>query len=649
MASTGEVNLILNAGGTAISALKALRSELTNFQTTFRAGFNLNLGAQAASFILALPGHVKNLASQSLQLASSLKDQSDALGISTKALQVYRIALDGAGGRATQLDSAIASSNRALVDARNNSSVAAEAFRTLGLDAGKLSRLPIEQRFDAIARAVRASRDPLAAFSAAGQVLGAKGLPTLLSALQNVSREGFDKFAASASAAGQIVADDTIVRLEAAEKQIKRVRDRLVIYTGDVIAFWHRALGGGDDKPAVVPQPPAPEPVPAASRELQIKAKLRAIELDRQRIEGDTIDSEVEKNERIVPLIDRQVKLLIELQKIRTDGVNLTDDESRLTEEQLSKLKERREIEADIIALRQEGDRLSGIVPGHASRARRDAAGVENPVSPVSNPNFVSGRDAVGTGINEFISQAGSTGEQVAQTLTETLGTAVQGISDGIYGWITGANTFADTMRGLGLSVLRQTLDTIVQIGIQQVVNGNAAKAIAIGWKALTSALRTADTAETVAAEATKTPILATNAALSSASSFGLSAVIGIAALALAIGAFIAGFEGGGYTGDGNKSAPAGVVHRGEYVLTADEVNRLGIGRIEAFKNLRGYETGGYVGIPVTRGAGADGSSQGRNIILVDSERSANRIARNSQAESDVIRIMTENRERIFF
>lgn len=55
-----------------------------------------------------------------------------------------------------------------------------------------------------------------------------------------------------------------------------------------------------------------------------------------------------------------------------------------------------------------------------------------------------------------------------------------------------------------------------------------------------------------------------------------------------------AGYAEGGYTGPGAKYQPAGIVHAGEYVLTQDEVNRLGIDAIEEFAN-RGYATGGFV------------------------------------------------------
>lgn len=59
------------------------------------------------------------------------------------------------------------------------------------------------------------------------------------------------------------------------------------------------------------------------------------------------------------------------------------------------------------------------------------------------------------------------------------------------------------------------------------------------------------------------------------------------------------GFAGGGYTGAGGASQPAGVVHRGEYVMSKAAVDRIGVGRLDALHaTLKGYAMGGYVGTP---------------------------------------------------
>ena len=45
--------------------------------------------------------------------------------------------------------------------------------------------------------------------------------------------------------------------------------------------------------------------------------------------------------------------------------------------------------------------------------------------------------------------------------------------------------------------------------------------------------------------------------------------------------AAMTGFSTGGYTGNGNKFAPAGIVHRGEYVMTKEATSRLGVGWLD--------------------------------------------------------------------
>lgn len=53
------------------------------------------------------------------------------------------------------------------------------------------------------------------------------------------------------------------------------------------------------------------------------------------------------------------------------------------------------------------------------------------------------------------------------------------------------------------------------------------------------------------------------------------------------------GYASGGYTGDGGKYEPAGVVHRGEYVINAASTRKLGLGYLNS---LNGYANGGLVG-----------------------------------------------------
>ncbi|KMQ97778.1 tail protein [Lasius niger] len=56
-------------------------------------------------------------------------------------------------------------------------------------------------------------------------------------------------------------------------------------------------------------------------------------------------------------------------------------------------------------------------------------------------------------------------------------------------------------------------------------------------------------------------------------------------------------FDVGGYTGDGGKYEPAGVVHRGEFVMPKEDTARIGVANLYAMmRNKRGYADGGLVG-----------------------------------------------------
>lgn len=64
------------------------------------------------------------------------------------------------------------------------------------------------------------------------------------------------------------------------------------------------------------------------------------------------------------------------------------------------------------------------------------------------------------------------------------------------------------------------------------------------------------------------------------------------------------GFADGGYTGDGGKYQPAGIVHAGEFVMSKEATNRIGVGTLT--RMLKGYADGGYVGstMPSVYGGG---------------------------------------------
>lgn len=73
-----------------------------------------------------------------------------------------------------------------------------------------------------------------------------------------------------------------------------------------------------------------------------------------------------------------------------------------------------------------------------------------------------------------------------------------------------------------------------------------------------------------------------------------------------------AGFQSGGYTGAGAANSPAGIVHKGEYVIPKDQVNqRTGLPYASALGQLMG-------GVQPTAKSAAGGRSTGGAVGTVD-------------------------------
>ncbi|EKN5104238.1 phage tail tape measure protein [Yersinia enterocolitica] len=127
---------------------------------------------------------------------------------------------------------------------------------------------------------------------------------------------------------------------------------------------------------------------------------------------------------------------------------------------------------------------------------------------------------------------------------------------------------------------------------------------------------------------------------MSGGASAGAGAVSGTASSAstgaMGMSTSFRAYDVGGYTGDGGKFEPKGVVHGGEFVFTKEATNRIGIDNL--YKMMRGYADGGLVSNAVTATAPMLGMQGGGNnitvgigdvVIMSDSQKENN--ASNSQ------------------
>ena len=491
---------------------------------------------------------------------------------------------------------AIAASNRALVEARSLAGPAANAFRTLGLDSVQLEGLTVQERLAAIGRAVAGAKDQTEAFSAAGAILGAKNLPTLLAALKTLGTEGFDEIAKKAEGAGRIMSDDTIERLHKAEIAIERWKHSMVIAAGETIGAVQQVadsfqqnkggtffaglmslitgnpailgaevgttLGGTEEKKPSVEDPARLAAQAAAAQ--KVADNLRAIK-----------DAEVElaRVKNAQALIDGP-NLLSEEQK-RTMTIGHLRDEFAIRERLIGLTKEQKLGESETPQSREK--KLADMAHENKllaqkinlltnpkmefERANEKYQGINNPSV---NTGFMTPGQGLVAGAENFFTRAGSLGQQVAAGIENTLGAAVNSISQGITGWIMGVQTFGQMLANIGTTILNTVLETVIQIGVRMLLNAVLGRTIAAGAAAASLALA-ASTAPVLGA------IWAGPAVLSTIASAGVSAAAAPAEIAASTAAVLGLglFEEGGYTGPGSKSDVAGIVHAGEYVLPA--------------------------------------------------------------------------------
>lgn len=155
--------------------------------------------------------------------------------------------------------------------------------------------------------------------------------------------------------------------------------------------------------------------------------------------------------------------------------------------------------------------------------------------------------------------------------LTNVWGDFFKSLEDGFAksmakGIVEGEN-LRDLLNDVAKNALEGLIEGLIKVGIQYVINAALGKSLAA------SALST-QTAMSVAAAATTAVAWAPAAALTSLASFGANAAPAMAGLEMTAGASeliaaMAGFETGGYTGNGGTKEIAGLVHGKEFVVNA--------------------------------------------------------------------------------
>lgn len=655
--------------------MREAKKEAEGFGAMVRNGFGIGTGMELARRGMDMfKSAVRESVGEAFRLAGQLNDVSQNLQISTDALQVLSELVKDNGGEFETLTQGIVTYRGVLAQARVGNGEASKTFRELGLSADALSKLPLELQLEKVAQAIHRAGGEGNAFDAGVRLLGQRNAPKLMQSLKELASEGYGKLDAAMKDSGRIMQEETIERLDKAQKEIEKFKRATTIMAGETVGFWSKMkdawmrdfagtngallqaplywLGLKKDDPLGKSFSQLPtekkndlteKPV-LADAEGILAARMQIAEEELARTTNGALSTELEKRPKIIALLQAQEELYNDLIKLRYSDLDAVDEngkllidrsiaEGKITKEQLVRLQEKWKLEAKINEVRTQQRAVGGEAPSAFTRAREQAQGVGDPTV---NSGFLTAGQGAAAGAMQWVTQMGSVGQQIAGSLQSTLGSTVSNISDGIYGWVTGTKTFGDTLRSLGNTVFQSVLNTIVQMGVQWLVTQMLIKTGMITTHAVGETLRAQRMAASAAEGAETLAVNAPGAAAASISSFGAAAILGIVALAAAMAAF-GGFASGGYTGSGGKYEMAGVVHRGEYVLPSETVSRLGV---SALDDLAFNRTSPGLGTSAPVAA----NKPSRTLVLVDSRETLDQLRRQPEWDSHVVDTMQRNR-----
>jgi tape measure domain-containing protein len=205
-----------------------------------------------------------------------------------------------------------------------------------------------------------------------------------------------------------------------------------------------------------------------------------------------------------------------------------------------------------------------------------------------------------------------SLGESITETLGNALTSFADGLANGIAGAIVKGEDLRETMQGVAQSIVTDVISSIIKMGIQWVATQIMMSAIGQTTQQEQAAAGTLAATETAAAWATAATYVAT-ATMGGAVAAGQVALMEAIAFNKAMG--VMNFAEGGYTGAGGKYEPAGVVHKGEYVFTQEDVQRIGLNNLEMMH--RGADAITQAGVNNARTSEPAGNS-GSTVSIVN-------------------------------
>ncbi|HEY1170230.1 MAG TPA: hypothetical protein VGH19_02565 [Verrucomicrobiae bacterium] len=331
----------------------------------------------------------------------------------------------------------------------------------------------------------------------------------------------------------------------------------------------------------------------------------------------------------------------------RKKNIQLIEEENRKLEKQIEHL---REIEGtatnkkDKEKARAERTQLER-KRGAFQKQQRTPTGKSSETDPIAGTDEGEGQNSGkdkgdGTDSEGQGERMQKVAADIKQIFDDIANSGMQSITSSIEGLIKGTTTWKDALSQVGSTVINSLINGFMKMVTTQITGlftvDEAKNKISLGQRI-----------RNMADAVSNMP----NALLSSITSWGSAAAIGLAAITAAMSSF-GGFESGGYTGDGRRSEVAGLVHRGEMVFDQPAVQAIGKDRLESMRMSRSLPVG--LASASAGGGGLKAMSPNINVqstqpkvIVVNSQEELMRVMKGSIGEEIMVSHIAKNKMRL--
>lgn len=223
-----EIDILLKARAD-LQGFKSAKGEIAGIKNEARAANTVfkdfGTTARTALGALGIGFSVQQVVSglkSVIDYGSKITDLARQTRTSTDEFQALSIAASDAGIEQQQLANALVYLQKSISETASGTGEAVEAFRELGLDARKLSKLPVSEALEIVAKATLEAKDQATAYGYALDILGSRNAPKLQEVLERLAKEGFGGLKKSAE--GLIIPKQILDDLDDMGDQLNRVK-----------------------------------------------------------------------------------------------------------------------------------------------------------------------------------------------------------------------------------------------------------------------------------------------------------------------------------------------------------------------------------------------------------------------------------------